>query len=186
MQEERGGPSPEPEIVVTTSQEHLGPTEEEDSEFAKELAKMQIEASAESRKVDRRTAQALWENAVLPPNLRKKRVLGGGGNVGEDDGGDGEETEVVPGGERQGTMNFMLITKRGNKQQVKQLAIPAESALAIQTRTAQMQDKVEQQHLKQLVLNYEQREEAEELKGMFPFSFAADIRKRNPDIYVHR
>ena len=46
-----------------------------------------------------------------------------------------------------------------------QIAIPAESALAIQTRTAQMQDKVEQQHLKRLVLNYEQREEAEELKG---------------------
>ena len=29
-----------------------------------------------------------------------------------------------------------------------------------------MQDKVEQQHLKRLVLDYEQREEAEELKGM--------------------
>ena len=48
---------------------------------------------------------------------------------------------------------------------MKQLAIPAESALAIQTRTAQMQDKVEQQHLKRLVLDYEQREEAEELRG---------------------
>lgn len=49
--------------------------------------------------------------------------------------------------------------------QARVLAIPAESALAVQTRTAQMQDKVEQQHLKRLVLNYEQREEAEELKG---------------------
>lgn len=29
-----------------------------------------------------------------------------------------------------------------------------------------MQDRVEQQQLKRLVLNYEQREEAEELKGM--------------------
>jgi regulator of nonsense transcripts 2 len=28
-----------------------------------------------------------------------------------------------------------------------------------------MQDKVEQQHLKRLVLDYEQREEAEEFKG---------------------
>lgn len=37
--------------------------------------------------------------------------------------------------------------------------------MAIQTRSAQMRDKVEQQHLKRLVLNYEQREEAEELKG---------------------
>ena len=49
---------------------------------------------------------------------------------------------------------------------MKQLAIPAESALAVQTRSAQLQDKVEQQQLKRLVLNYEQREEAEELKGM--------------------
>lgn len=48
---------------------------------------------------------------------------------------------------------------------MKQLAIPAESALAVQTRTAQMQDKVEQQQLKRLVLDYEQREEAEELRG---------------------
>ena len=37
--------------------------------------------------------------------------------------------------------------------------------MAVHTRSAQMQDKVEQQHLKRLVLDYEQREEAEELKG---------------------
>lgn len=48
---------------------------------------------------------------------------------------------------------------------MRELAIPAESTLAVQTRTAQMQDKVEQQQLKRLVLNYEQREEAEELRG---------------------
>jgi regulator of nonsense transcripts 2 len=45
--------------------------------------------------------------------------------------------------------------------------VPAESALAVQTRSAQLQDKVEQQQLKRLVLDYEQREEAEELKGLF-------------------
>ncbi len=43
--------------------------------------------------------------------------------------------------------------------------MPAASALAVHTRSAQLQDKVEQQHLKRLVLDYEQREEAEELKG---------------------
>lgn len=53
--------------------------------------------------------------------------------------------------------------------QTRQIAIPAESALAVQTRTAQLQDKVEQQHLKRLVLNYEQREEIEELKGQLVF-----------------
>lgn len=98
----------------------------------------------------------------------------------EEDGEGGADGAKDP-----GVMNFTLFTKRGNKQQAstipflravgmssdywhrqtRQIAIPAESALAVQTRTAQMQDKVEQQHLKRLVLNYEQREEAEELKG---------------------
>jgi regulator of nonsense transcripts 2 len=51
---------------------------------------------------------------------------------------------------------------------MRELSIPAESALAVHTRTAQMQDKVEQQQLKRLVLDYEQREELEELRGSLP------------------
>ncbi|TFY71699.1 hypothetical protein EVG20_g1301 [Dentipellis fragilis] len=151
--EEDRGPSPEPSVVVMSAQENLGPSEEADAEFAKELAKLVIDSSAESRKVDRRTAQTLWESAVLPPAARRKRV--------EEDEEETSDTEDGP-----GVMNFTMLTKRGNKQQMRQLAIPAESALAVQTRTAQMQDKVEQQHLKRLVLNYEQREEAEELKAL--------------------
>jgi hypothetical protein len=61
--------------------------------------------------------------------------------------------------------------------------------LAVQTRTAQMEDRVEQQQLKRLVLNYEQREGAEELKGAshltvkvhpssFPFLLALDAQSR--------
>ncbi|KAI9510115.1 ARM repeat-containing protein [Russula earlei] len=144
------GPSPEPALVVTSSQEVLGPNEEEDAEFAKELAKLVTDTSAESRKVDRRTAQTLWESAVLPPGMRKRH-----------DEGDGS-----PESSNSGVMNFTMLTKRGNKQQVRQLAIPSGSALAVQTRSAQEQDKVEQQHLKRLVLDYEQREEAEEIKAL--------------------
>ncbi len=55
--------------------------------------------------------------------------------------------------------NFFIVLK------TKKIAIPTSSALATQTLTAQMQDKAEQEQLKRLVLNYEQREEAEELKG---------------------
>lgn len=43
--------------------------------------------------------------------------------------------------------------------------MPSQSALAVQTQSAQMQEKVEQQHLKKLVLNYEHNQEAEEMKG---------------------
>ncbi|KAH9972218.1 ARM repeat-containing protein [Russula compacta] len=143
------GPSPEPTLIVTSSQEILSPSEEEDAEFAKALAKLVTDTSAESRKVDRRTAQTLWESTVLPPGMRKRHE------------GDGS-----PENASLDVMNFTMLTKRGNKQQVRQLAIPSESALAVQTRSAQEQDKVEQQHLKRLVLDYEQREEAEEIKAL--------------------
>ncbi|KAH9929303.1 ARM repeat-containing protein, partial [Amylocystis lapponica] len=143
-------PSPEA-VLLKSTQEIIGPSDEDDADFAKELAKMVTDTSAEARKLDKKTALALWESTVPPPVLRKKRI-----DENDDVDGNGSESSV---------MNFTLFTKRGNKQQARQIAIPAESTLAIQTRNAQMQDKVEQQHLKRLVLDYEQREEAEEMKG---------------------
>ncbi|GAW05433.1 ARM repeat-containing protein [Lentinula edodes] len=152
MPEERA-PSPEQAIVLSASnslQENLGPSEEAEAEFAKELAKMVTDTSADSRKLDRKTAMALWDSSVLPPNLRKKRPE------------DGDEDEEIDAN----TMHFTVVTKRGNKQQTRKLAVPSESALAVHTRSAQLQDKVEQQQLKRLVLDYEQREEAEEMKAL--------------------
>ncbi|KAI0779890.1 ARM repeat-containing protein [Fomes fomentarius] len=150
-------PSPEAVLLKSSSMhENLGPTEDDDTEFARELAKLVTDTSGDSRKVDKKTALALWDTALPPPVMRKKR-----NEDIDDDGDSGAENAKDP-----GIMNFTLFTKRGNKQQTRQLAIPAESALAVQTRAAQMQDKVEQQHLKRLVLNYEQREEAEELKAL--------------------
>ena len=103
---EERAPSPEEEVVLSASnthQEHLGPSEDEDAEFAKELAKMVTDTSAESRKVDKKTALALWDNATLPPVVRKKRA----------------DQEQINGHEDGiGTMAFTLITKRGNKQNV--------------------------------------------------------------------
>lgn len=63
---------------------------------------------------------------------------------------------------------MLLYLDSCNSVQAKNIAIPADTALATHTRSAQMQNKVEQQQLKQLVLNYEQREESEEMKGRFP------------------
>ncbi|KAG2150468.1 ARM repeat-containing protein [Suillus clintonianus] len=145
-------PSPEAVIVLST-QEHLGPSEEAEAEFEKELAKIITDSSAESRKVDKKTAW--WDSAVLAPNLRKKRADEGDVDAGGDNNPDGDAV-----------MQFTVITKRGTKQQGRHLLVPAESALAVHTRSAQLQDKVEQQHLKRLVLDYEQREEAEEMKAL--------------------
>lgn len=145
-------PSPDPVIVLST-QEHLGPSEEAEAEFEKELAKIITDSSAESRKVDKKAAW--WDSAVLAPNLRKKRADEGDVDAGGDNNPDSNAV-----------MQFTVITKRGGRQQGRHLLVPAESALAVHTRSAQLQDKVEQQHLKRFVLDYEQREEAEEMKAL--------------------
>jgi hypothetical protein len=43
--------------------------------------------------------------------------------------------------------------------------IPAEAALAVHTRSKQLKDKAEQQQLKRLVLEYEQKQEDESRQG---------------------
>lgn len=83
-------------------QENLGPTEEADAEFAKELAKLVTDTSAEARRVDKKTALALWDSAVMPPTVRKKRS--------------DENEEAGEGTDTLNTMNFTVITKRGGKQ----------------------------------------------------------------------
>ncbi|KAF4563394.1 hypothetical protein EYR36_003837 [Pleurotus pulmonarius] len=162
---EERAPSPEQPVVLSNSnslQENLGPTEEADAEFAKELAKLVTDTSAEARRVDKKTALALWDSAVMPPTVRKKR--------------NDETEEAGEGADTLNTMNFTVITKRGGKQ-TRQIAVPSESALATHTRSAQLQDKVEQQQLKKLVLDYEQREEAEEMKAL-------EARSRNGAIKI--
>lgn len=84
----------------------MGPSPEADAEFEKELAKMMIDTSAESRRVGRKAALALWESATLPTGFKKKRI-----DDSEEDGETSTSTEEP-------VMNFTLITKRGKQQQV--------------------------------------------------------------------
>jgi regulator of nonsense transcripts 2 len=72
---------------------------------------MLTDAGTETRKVDKRTAMAKWDNTVLPPAVRKKRPEL------EEQGDEREDGSDV--------MNFTLITKRGNKQQVKTISLCA-------------------------------------------------------------
>lgn len=101
-------PSPEAVLLKSSSTlENLGPTEDDEADFEKELAKM-VTDNTESRKVDKKTALALWDQTVPPPVLRKKR------------GEDAEEAQSNSGAAEQGpgVMKFTLFTKRGNKPQV--------------------------------------------------------------------
>lgn len=101
-------PSPEAVLLKSSSTlENLGPTDDDDADFEKELAKM-VTDNTESRKVDKKTALALWDQTVPPPVLRKKR------------GEDPEDIQSNAGhaDEGPGVMKFTLFTKRGNKPQV--------------------------------------------------------------------
>ena len=110
-------PSPEAVLLKSSSTlENLGPSEDDDADFEKELAKM-VTDNAESRKVDKKTALALWDQTVPPPVLRKKRAE------------DAEEGQLNA-GSAQGpeVMKFTLFTKRGNKPQVSSSLINTLSA----------------------------------------------------------
>lgn len=86
----------------------MGPSPEDDAEFLRELAKMEADTSADGRKVDKKTALAMWESSLPPPVLRKKR----------NDEVEDEENLATNAAELPDTMTFTLFTKRGNKPQV--------------------------------------------------------------------
>lgn len=64
---------------------------------------MVSDSSSESRKVDKRTALALWDTSALPGGMRKKRA------------GDAEEQDS----DSDEVMKFTLISKKGGKTQVR-------------------------------------------------------------------
>lgn len=62
-----------------------------------------VSDSGEARKVDKRTALAIWDTSTLPAGLRKKRV--------------DDADPVDP--EKEGIMKFTFVAKKGNKVQVR-------------------------------------------------------------------
>ena len=55
-------------------------------------------------------------------------------------------------------ITFSLLTKRGNKQQLKSMALPSNSTFAILNKSVKEAEHHEKQELKRLVLSYEERE----------------------------
>ncbi|KAI8096391.1 armadillo-type protein [Halteromyces radiatus] len=127
----------EDEVVVLKRQEQQ--QKEEDDEFEKEFSKM-VSDSIESRKFEKK---ATMLDVPIPMNLR-----------GTQDRRSLAEKREQP----NGSMAFTLLTKKGNRQQTKIMQVPADSALAVTTRSKQEAEREEHQQLKRLVLSYEERE----------------------------
>lgn len=70
--------------------------------------------TTDARKVDKKTALALWDQTVPPPVVRKKRG---------DDAEDGVDSTNGPQDDQAGVMKFTLFTKRGNKPQVSKTSL---------------------------------------------------------------
>ncbi|KAF9340436.1 hypothetical protein BGZ91_002062 [Linnemannia elongata] len=125
----------EEQAVVLTNQHK--PVEAVDEDFEREYLKMMTE-SLESRKFERKH---LTLDVAIPvlrtADRREEPVLSNPDHVA-----------------------FTLLTKKGNKQQLKTVGLPSDSSLVINTRNQREAEREEQQQLKQLVLDYEVREEA--------------------------
>ncbi|EIE89727.1 hypothetical protein RO3G_14438 [Rhizopus delemar RA 99-880] len=127
-------------VVLKKKQEEISREDEED--FEREFNKMMTD-SIESRKFEKKAAML---DVPIPMNLRgsqDRRTIARENNKPET-----------------GKMAFTLLTKKGNRQQTKIMEIPSDSVLAVSTRSKQEAEREEQKQLKQLVLNYEEREEA--------------------------
>ncbi|EGG03325.1 uncharacterized protein MELLADRAFT_90304 [Melampsora larici-populina 98AG31] len=171
-----GGEGPDGEEDLPRNTVSNAISKEEEEEFARELAKMIAEtggggtqtgaggANEAARKNERNpTSSSLFSDQGLPV-LKNIFKPGGSGALALAEGDRENEGDK---------MTFALLTKKGNKQQLKPMQIPSTAPIAIHTRNQQLHDQVEHQHLKRLVLDYEQREEAAERKNM-----QADLARR--------
>ncbi|KAI1431578.1 MIF4G domain-containing protein [Xylaria sp. CBS 124048] len=131
--------SEEEAIVVTKKAEEFDP--EAEAEFDREFAKMMAE-SLESRKFDRKP---LFD-VPLPVRPKPRDALMTTDS--EEQNGDGPSS----------TMAFSLLTKKGNRQQTRNVVLPSDSTFAVAMKNQQQAEREEKQRIKDLVLNYDLRE----------------------------
>ena len=65
------------------------------------------------------------------------------------------------------SVKFVLMLKKGNKQQFRDLNIPVTENLAANIRDKQVAERAEHEEMKRLVLGYNQRQEEEAFNGKY-------------------
>lgn len=88
-----------------------------------------------------------------------------------------------------GTMQFVMLTRRGNKQQLRPVSVPITSQLAASRKTQQQAEREERQRVKKLTLDINERQEQEDYQEMLQSLAARPAqantnRERRPR-YVH-
>lgn len=109
--------------------------------------------SVESRKFERKPV------FDVPLPMRRAREAA----AAADD--NGPETPAQP--PPTNTVKFSLLSKRGNKNQTRSIDLPSDSTFAVAMRNKQQAEREEQQRIKNLVLNYDLRDD--DAEGESPF-----------------
>jgi regulator of nonsense transcripts 2 len=146
--------SDEDDEIIVTREQQLDP--EAEADFDREFAKMMSE-SLESRKFDRKPVF----DVPLPIRRGTSSMLSRENTI-ESETGDAEPEE-------KGTMMFSLLTKRGNRQQTKMVALPSDSGFAVAMKDKREKEREEKQKIKELVMSYDRMEEPVEIDSMHPF-----------------
>ncbi|KAK6343554.1 hypothetical protein TWF730_011144 [Orbilia blumenaviensis] len=139
-------------LVYARPQEYRDP--EAEADFDREFAKLMAE-SLESRKFERKTVFDVplpIKKSIVVPTAPPTGVITMS-MVEEED----EEIPLPP--QRPGIMTFSLLTKRGNKQQTREIELPSDSTFAVAMKSKQEQEREERQRIKDRVLHYERMEE---------------------------
>ncbi|KAK6507741.1 hypothetical protein TWF481_006163 [Arthrobotrys musiformis] len=139
-------------LVYSRPQEYRDP--EAEADFDREFAKLMAE-SLESRKFERKTVfdvplpikKSIVVPTAPPPGVITMSML------------EEEEEEPPLPPQRPGIMTFSLLTKRGNKQQTRDIELPSDSTFAVAMKSKQEQEREERQRIKDRVLHYERMEE---------------------------
>ncbi|KAF8777511.1 Regulator of nonsense transcripts 2 like protein [Argiope bruennichi] len=79
------------------------------------------------------------------------------------------------------TVNFVLMTRKGNKQQFKNLAVPVTSELAQNLKDREEAERMEKQHVKLLTLNINERQEEEDYQEMLASQQRPSVMNLNRD-----
>ncbi|GAB6029878.1 Regulator of nonsense transcripts upf2, variant 2 [Chamberlinius hualienensis] len=77
-----------------------------------------------------------------------------------------KENEDEPVIETRNTMHFILMTRKGNKQQYRNLEVPVSSELALNLRDREEAERVEKERVKRLTLDINERQEEEDYQEM--------------------
>jgi hypothetical protein len=110
---------------------------EEDTDFLNEFQKLVVD-DYQSRRTENLKVPSF--DVAVPMQLGKKK----------------------PGSEEGSRVNFMVMLKKGNRQQLRDLHVPITSDLAANIREKQQEEQAEQEEVKRLVLDYNQRQEEEQ------------------------